>query len=289
MSTRNQQPTRAAPDTRFVAAGSLAPPGPLGRLLRIALGVVLAWFTAQWLGVFGATGASWTAWLSVAVSLWVAPTVINVGWGTGLGNTAPRLVLLSAGALVALLSGWMGQPAVAAIWTGVATTQVYVFGHLALSFIAAGILATPGCEMRALAHARALVRGVPAAEHPCPSFIARVDRWELARRGRAPVFVQFLSFPGCPRAPDLQAALGAALSTLEADQRARVRVESIDVHQPDTPDVYRRWGSPTLLVNGQDLVDSDPGEGLGCRIYPGPGSVPSAESIRTRILEAMTP
>ncbi|WP_223668512.1 hypothetical protein [Kangiella shandongensis] len=55
---------------------------------------------------------------------------------------------------------------------------LYVFVHLGISFILAALIATPGCEMRAIPHAYSLLTGRQYREHFCPGFLDRVDKWE---------------------------------------------------------------------------------------------------------------
>ena len=45
-------------------------------------------------------------------------------------------------------------------------------------------------------------------------------------------------------------------------------VEEIDVTDPRTPPELRSWGSPTILVDGIDVLAEEPSENC-CRIYPG--------------------
>jgi hypothetical protein len=59
---------------------------------------------------------------------------------------------------------------------------VTVDGLLALSFLLAAALRTPGCEWRALPHLRARLSGEKTAFHPCAIYLHRLDRWEVTRR-----------------------------------------------------------------------------------------------------------
>jgi hypothetical protein len=60
-----------------------------------------------------------------------------------------------------------------------------------------------------------------------------------------------------------------------------------------SPDHARRHGSPTILVDGRDIVDSEPATDPSCRIYTmEPGQqrgVPSVETIRAALLRAQRP
>ena len=61
-------------------------------------------------------------------------------------------------------------------------TVLYVFGHLGLSFLLSAVIATPGCEMRAIPHLWTLLTGRATREHHCPGFLDSLDAWELKRK-----------------------------------------------------------------------------------------------------------
>lgn len=88
--------------------------------------------------------------------------------------------------------------------------------------------------------------------------------------------IQFLSFDGCPLADAAQVALDRALL---ACGLTAGNYELIDVLDPETPESLVRWGSPTILVNGEDVTGQARSDGVGCRIYDTPEQVPTAESI----------
>ena len=87
-------------------------------------------------------------------------------------------MLATAAALIALDFGlfgtWWGWPlgAFVRVW------MVYWSLHLGGSFVLAALIATPGCEMRAVPHLTSLITGHAAKEHYCPGFIDPLDRWE---------------------------------------------------------------------------------------------------------------
>ena len=90
--------------------------------------------------------------------------------------------------------------------------------------------------------------------------------------------IQFLSFDDCPLA-------AAARSTLE---RAMAEFglkdyESVDVLHPDTPEEMKSWGSPTILINGEDVDEHQMGDGVGCRVYDSEDGVPTQQSIMNAI------
>ena len=90
---------------------------------------------------------------------------------------------------------------------------------------------------------------------------------------RRPI-VQFLSFPGCPLETKARAELEKALTECGLAQ-----YEEIDVMAEETTEDMKRWGSPTILVDGLDVTGHQGGDEIGCRVYHGDKGVPDAESI----------
>lgn len=75
--------------------------------------------------------------------------------------------------------------------------------------------------------------------------------------------MQLLYFPGCPNADLARRQLRLALDRIEPPPE----VTEIDVTSPGTPEHLRRWGSPTILVDGVDVAGGVP-SGSSCRLYP---------------------
>ncbi len=92
--------------------------------------------------------------------------------------------------------------------------------------------------------------------------------------------IQFLSFDGCPLADAAQTALQHALSRCGLTDE---HYESINILDPSAPEGLARWGSPTILVNGQDVSGHGQGDGVGCRLYSTPDQVPTVDMIETAI------
>ena len=92
--------------------------------------------------------------------------------------------------------------------------------------------------------------------------------------------IQFLFFAGCPLAGPAQTMLERALTHcgLQAHQ-----YEHIDILDPSTPKGIARWGSPTILVNGEDVSGHSRGDAVGCRVYKTPDQVPTVEMIARAI------
>ena len=95
--------------------------------------------------------------------------------------------------------------------------------------------------------------------------------------------VQLLSFPGCPNADAARAALHRALATA----RVKAEFEEIDTTAPHTPYHLRGWGSPTILIDGMDIVGETTPSGASCRLYREPdghaGGTPPAALIRAAL------
>jgi hypothetical protein len=89
--------------------------------------------------------------------------------------------------------------------------------------------------------------------------------------------IQFLSFDGCPLADKTLNRLHDAIE--QAGLAGQCRVEHIDILSPETPETLRCWGSPTILMDGKELMGLPPGDAAGCRIYPGPGGLPTRLQI----------
>ena len=167
---------------RFDAPGTLERPGPMGRLVRLAMGMFMGW--GAWsVGLHSETGdlSSVGLWVWFLFGLLLAPYVVNIGFGVKWGAW-PRLaaVILVAGAGLlgyAQIGTFLNKP----LWVAMDVFVVYICIHLGGSFLLSAMLATPGCEMRAVPHLVGIVRGTSTQEHYCPGFIDGVDRWERER------------------------------------------------------------------------------------------------------------
>lgn len=89
--------------------------------------------------------------------------------------------------------------------------------------------------------------------------------------------IQLLYFEGCPNLEPARAALRDALAAEQIDQA----VEEIDVQSPATPESLRGWGSPTILIDGNDLTGAGRTTGSSCRLYA--SGAPTVDQIRARL------
>jgi len=94
--------------------------------------------------------------------------------------------------------------------------------------------------------------------------------------------IQLLVFRGCPLAEPARRSLRKALAALRIEQ-----YEELDLLDPTTPTELRGWGSPTILIEGRDVVDGLIGDSVRCRSYPAPDRVPSPDVIAAKISRAL--
>jgi hypothetical protein len=83
--------------------------------------------------------------------------------------------------------------------------------------------------------------------------------------------VILLYFDGCPLTPPVRQNLAIAVATL------RMSLEEVDLATLPPGDPLLHYGSPTVLVNGRDVLGlpPSPDAGLACRPYP--EGLPTAE------------
>ncbi len=105
--------------------------------------------------------------------------VVNIGFAKSWGSRpllVSVIVLVVLGGVAYLIAGSFNSRIVGVplnLWLG------YFYAHLGLSFVVAALIATPGCEMRAIPELFGRLRGMPSAEHECPvTFISTIDAWE---------------------------------------------------------------------------------------------------------------
>ena len=177
----------ATTDLKLDDPGSLPKPGPIGRIVRIAFGVVCLWYVFGLLQVSGSLVTSdghvhSLVWNGVLPGLFLISYVVNIGYSRA-WKKWPALV--SAGVLLLVGGvGFLTFGTAETVW--LASTiwlwALYIFGHLGIAFLLAGIIGTPGCEMRALHDLYSRLTGVPTKEHYCPiGPLHPIDQWESER------------------------------------------------------------------------------------------------------------
>lgn len=172
--------------SRFDEPGTLTRPGPVGRLVRLALGA--ACLTGVWSAVTNGPVAIVPKlphpvdWIPIGIALWLIPAVVDIGWGVAWKRRS-QWAVVSAGVVLSFVS-WLSYGRFWAPPLGwfVLGFTAYTLAHLGLSFVLSAVLATPGCEMRAIPHLWTVVTGRATKEHYCPSPLDGLDQWELGRR-----------------------------------------------------------------------------------------------------------
>jgi hypothetical protein len=94
----------------------------------------------------------------------------------------------------------------------------------------------------------------------------------------------------CPNAGEARANLSRAF----ADAGLPASWRELDVDGSDTPEKWRTFGSPTILVDGVDVAGGAPADGATCRIYERSGRLAGAPSVdqivaRLRAMGAPSP
>lgn len=85
--------------------------------------------------------------------------------------------------------------------------------------------------------------------------------------------IELVYFDGCPNAEQARESLQAALG----DADGAGTWSEWNLSDEATPERFQRFGSPTVLVDGEDVTGSDDGNGaVACRV----DGAPSAAAIR---------
>lgn len=150
---------------------------------------------------------SW--WMLIGIGLLLVPYVVNIGFGvaTGAWPRTLSVIMLLAGIAISLF--WTGNLLDFPFWVSATPWMIYVFAHLGISFLLSALLATPGCEMRAIPHLLGMLRGKDATEHYCPGFIDNIDRWEQQQTSHGDKFIKLQADD--PRSRDLLDSAGPLL------------------------------------------------------------------------------
>lgn len=180
----------ATTDLKLDEPGSLPRPGPVGRVVRLTLGLLCAWYVKGLIDVSSSliTGDGHIrnlVWNGVIPSLFLVSYLVNIGYSRAWKKwpaIVSALVLAAVAGIGYLLQGNVETEILArTIWAW----EMYLFSHLGLAFLIAGTIGTPGCEMRALHDLFSRISRVPTKEHYCPvGPLHPIDQWEARRSGR---------------------------------------------------------------------------------------------------------
>ena len=93
--------------------------------------------------------------------------------------------------------------------------------------------------------------------------------------------LRFLYFDGCPMSPKMRESLIVALGQLGLEPE----FEQVDLEALRPGDPLLRYGAPTVLVDGTDLMGEPPSgsAALACRIYA--DGLPDADEIAYHLRE----
>jgi hypothetical protein len=159
----------------------------MGRIVRLGFGILLlSWlFSLMTEGgaLLGTTApGNPLFWLAALFALHVTPYVVNLGFTVSWKRWPQAMVLGAAVVAVVtdlvLYGSWWGPPlgGVLLLWL------IYFSAHLGLSFVLSSLIATPGCEMRAIPQLWTLLTGHTTHEHYCPGPLGQIDAWERRKR-----------------------------------------------------------------------------------------------------------
>lgn len=178
----------ASTDLKLDEPGTLPRPGPIGRMARLVLGGLCLWFVIGLVEIHDSMLDSQGSirslvWNGVLPGLFLISYVVNIGFSRAWKKwpAAVSIIVLSAFAALAYMHEGSIETAylARAIWLW----ELYVFAHLGLAFLLSGLIATPGCEMRAFHDLYSRLTGRPTKEHFCPvGPLHPIDQWESQRR-----------------------------------------------------------------------------------------------------------
>ena len=179
----------ATTDLKLDEAGTLPRPGPVGRLLRLAYGVLCLWYVSiliQVLPYLMTAGGHVrpAVWNGVFPGLFLISYIVNIGYSRA-WKKWPAIVSAAVFAVIAITGYVLAEtPETSALAHAIWGWEMYLFLHLGIAFVLAAVIGTPGCEMRALHDLYSRITGIPTKEHYCPvGPLHPIDQWE-ARRAR---------------------------------------------------------------------------------------------------------
>jgi hypothetical protein len=177
-------------ELRLDKAGTLNKPRIIGRTVRFLLGAACAWYVYDLVSHYGyfvgmdvprlLEDIPWL--LSVLFAFHVFPYIVNIGFSRD-WRRRPQLGII----VLAIVTGVIGIIQYGSFWAPplgwlIVVWLIYVYGHLGTSMLVAAMIGTPGCEMRAIPHLWTIVSGRQTAEHYCPGFLNRLDKWESSKQ-----------------------------------------------------------------------------------------------------------
>ena len=177
----------ATTDLKLDEPGSLPRPGPVGRLVRLGLGVLCLWYVYGLIQGSGDLiradgGIRPVIWNGTILGLFLISYVVNIGYSRAWKKWPAVVSAAALGAIAAVGYVTAGTVETVLLARSIWLWELYVFSHLGLAFVIAGVIGTPGCEMRAFHDLYSRLTGVPTKEHYCPvGPLHPIDQWEARR------------------------------------------------------------------------------------------------------------
>ena len=98
--------------------------------------------------------------------------------------------------------------------------------------------------------------------------------------------IEVLVFDGCPHAEEALELVRTVAARLVPD----VEIERVDIESEEAAAKTRFFGSPTILVNGEDLESrTGPSAGLSCRVYEEGSGTPHEWMVEAALLRVLEP
>ena len=177
----------ATTDLELEETGTIQPPGYIGRIVRFLFGYVCLWYVYQlaliWPELVNLNGFNITLMDGVIPPLILVSYVVNIGWSRSWKKYPlflSLLIFILVGSYQYFSNGIIEGFLLANV---IYWWMLYVYLHLGISFVLSALIATPGCEMRALHHLYSKLTGKSTKEHQCPiGPLSAIDRWEAGRK-----------------------------------------------------------------------------------------------------------
>lgn len=177
----------ATTDLKLDEPGSLPKPGPVGRVVRLAFGILCIWYVKGLLDVAASLitedgNIRPVVWNGIVPAIFLVSYVVNIGFSRAWGRW-PAYVSAAVIAAVAAIGFFVeGNIETVLLARVIWVWEGYLFAHLGLAFVISAIIGTPGCEMRAFHDLYSRITGAPTKEHYCPvGPLHPIDQWEARR------------------------------------------------------------------------------------------------------------
>ena len=177
----------ATTDLQLEESGSLTKPGPVGRLVRLAFAVVCLYYVWGLIQISASlidkdSHIRPIVWNGIIFGLFLISYVINIGYS----RSWKKWPAIASACIMVGIAGVgytsNGYPETQLLARSVWVWELYLFTHLGSAFLVAGLIGTPGCEMRAFHDLYTRVTGIVTKEHICPVGPLRpIDEWETNR------------------------------------------------------------------------------------------------------------